>query len=101
VVYEVDEMGALLTRLLLEKGVDIVGAVARSPGKVGRDLGVVAGLGRALGVQVTDDLHTLLRQIEANIALVAVSSSLEAMAPHIRVCLSNGVNVITLEEETF
>jgi hypothetical protein len=34
-------MGKIATRLLLDKGVRIVGAVARSPSKVGRDLGDV------------------------------------------------------------
>lgn len=101
VVYGVGAMGALLTRLLLEKGVEIVGAVARSPAKVGRDLGDVAGLDRTLGVRVTDDPEALLRDCRADIAIVAVESYLETMAPHFRICLSQGVNVLTLEEETF
>ena len=45
VVYGVGAMNSVATRLMLEKGVDIVGALARSPDKVGRDLGDVAGLG--------------------------------------------------------
>ncbi|MBS1843231.1 MAG: dihydrodipicolinate reductase [Actinobacteria bacterium] len=101
VVYGVGAMGALLTRLLVEKGVEIVGAVARSPAKVGRDLGAVAGMDRSLGVLVTDDAEALLRDREADIAIVAVDSYLETMAPHFRICLSRGVNVLTLEEETF
>lgn len=52
IVYGVGAMGSILTRLLLDKGVQIVGAVGRSPEKVGRDLGEVAGLGRLLGVAV-------------------------------------------------
>ena len=35
VVYGVGAMGSILTRLLLDKGVKIVGAVGRSPEKVG------------------------------------------------------------------
>ena len=45
VVYGVGAMNSVATRMMLEKGVDIVGALARSPEKVGRDLGDVAGLG--------------------------------------------------------
>ena len=42
IVYGVGAMNSVATRLMLEKGVDIVGALARSPEKVGRDLGEVA-----------------------------------------------------------
>jgi hypothetical protein len=42
-------MGAVATRLMLEKGVDVVGALARSPAKVGKDLGEVADLGTETG----------------------------------------------------
>jgi 4-hydroxy-tetrahydrodipicolinate reductase len=101
VVYGVGEMGVLLTRLLLEKGVDIVGAVARSRNKVGQDLGEAAGLGRRLGVTITDEPGALLDDACPDIAVMAVCSTLEAMAPHFRTCLSRGVNVVTLEEETF
>ena len=45
IVYGVGAMGAIMTRLMIEKGVEIVGAIARSPDKVGCDLGDVAGLG--------------------------------------------------------
>ena len=101
VIYGVGDMGILLTRLLLDKGVDIVGAVARSANKVGRDLGEVADLGRRLGVTITDDPAALVDDVRPDIAIMAVCSTLEAMAPHFRVCLSRGVDVLTLEEETF
>ena len=55
VVYGVGAMGSIMTRLLVEKGAQLVGAIGRSPGKVGRDLGDVAGLGFKLGVCVGDD----------------------------------------------
>ena len=48
IVYDVVAMGALATRLLVEKGAVVVGAIGaieRSPTKVGRDLVDVAGLG--------------------------------------------------------
>ncbi len=50
IVYGVGAMGSIMARLMLDKGVEIVGAVGRSPEKVGRDLGEVAGLGRPTGV---------------------------------------------------
>jgi 4-hydroxy-tetrahydrodipicolinate reductase len=101
VVYGVGAMGSIMTRLLVEKGAQVVGAVARSPAKIGRDLGEVAGLGFTLGVAVGDDPAGLLAEAEADVAVVAVGSYLGPMYDHFRVCLENGVNVVTIEEESF
>jgi len=99
IVYGVGAMGSILTRLLLDKEVQIVGAVGRSPKKVGRDLGEVAGLGRDLGVVIESDPGPVLAR-GADIAVVCVSSYLESMRDHFAVCLEHGVNVVTIEEET-
>jgi len=63
VVYGVGAMNSVATRMMLEKGVDIVGALARSPDKVGRDLGDVAGLIRAKSLPRSfgEKLHPYVR----------------------------------------
>lgn len=99
IIYGVGEMGSIIARLLLDRGVSIVGAVGRSPHKVGRDLGEVAGLGRNVGVTVEADPRRALAQ-GPDIAVVCVSSYLSTMRDHFAVCLEHGVNVITIEEET-
>jgi len=99
IVYGVGAMGSIMARLLLEKDVEIVGAVARSPEKVGRDLGDVAGLGFATGVVVEADARRAL-EAGADVALVSVASYLSAMLDHFRLCLEHGCNVITIEEES-
>lgn len=99
IVYGVGAMGSVLTRLLLDKGVEIVGAVGRSRDKVGRDLGEVAGLGRHLGVTIDADPEQAL-EAGADIAVVCVSSHMSAMHDHFSVCLKHGINVVTIEEET-
>ena len=99
VVYGVGAMGSLATRLLLERGVQIVGAIARSPDKVGKDLGEVAGLGKTLDILVESDARTVLAR-GADIAVVCVSSYLNTMRDHFATCLESGVNVVTIEEET-
>jgi secondary-alkyl amine dehydrogenase [NAD(P)+] len=101
VVYGVGEMGSIMARLLVEKGAQLVGAVGRSPAKVGRDLGDVAGLGAQLGVRVSDDPAEVLAHADADVAVVAVASYLEPMFEHFAVCLENAVNVVTIEEESF
>ena len=60
IVYGVGAMNSVATRLMIEKGVDIVGALARSPEKVGHDLGDVAGLGFQTGVLIDDDPERVL-----------------------------------------
>jgi len=99
IVYGVGAMGAIATRLLVDKGADIVGAIGRSPSKVGRDLGDVAGLGVALDVPVESDADAVLAR-GADVAVVCVGSYLSTMRPHFETCLRNGVNVVTIEEET-
>jgi 4-hydroxy-tetrahydrodipicolinate reductase len=99
VVYGVGAMGSIVTRLLLEKGVKIVGAVGRSPEKVGKDLGEVAGLDRHVGVAVVSD-HNKAFEAGADIAIVCVSSYLKTMHDHFAICLGHGANVVTIEEET-
>lgn len=91
-------MGSIMARLMLEKGVEIVGAIAQSPQKVGRDLGTVAGLGFETGVVVESDAHRALEE-GADIAVVSVASYLSVMFDHFRICLEHGCNVVTIEEE--
>jgi hypothetical protein len=99
VVYGVGAMGSIMARLMLEKGVQIVGAVARSPEKVGKDLGEVAGLGFATGVTVESDARRAL-STGADIVVVSVASFLSVMFEHFKLCLENGANVVTIEEES-
>lgn len=99
VIYGVGAMGSLVTRLLVDRGASIVGAIGRSADKVGRDLGDVAGLDTAIGVPVEADAGAVLAR-GADIAVVCVGSYLDTMQRHFETCLSNQVNVITIEEET-
>jgi hypothetical protein len=94
-------MGKILARLMVEKGVEIVGAVAQSPQKVGRDLGEVADLGFETGVIVDDDAERVLATQPADIAVVALASHLDTMFEHFERCLRHGKNVVTIEEESF
>jgi 4-hydroxy-tetrahydrodipicolinate reductase len=101
VVYGVGAMGAAVTRMLADRGVTIVGAIARSPTKVGRDLGQVANLGRDLGVTVGDDPDAVLEGRRVDVAVLAISSHMADHAEHIATCLRHGVNVVTIAEEAF
>jgi Dihydrodipicolinate reductase, N-terminus len=69
VVYGIGTMGTIATRLLVEKGVDIVGAIARSPDKVCRDLGELAGIA-PMNVPVSDDAERMLRELGPDVVLL-------------------------------
>ncbi len=96
IIYGVGRIGQLAARLMLEKGVHIVGAVNRSGPKVHVDLGEVIGLTRPMHVRVTDNPDALLTTISADIAFVAVYDDMERMFPIYEQCLENRMNVITV-----
>lgn len=99
VIYGVGAMNTISTRMLLDKDVEIVAAISRSKDKVGKDLGELTGLGRNLGVLVTDDAQAALAQSEADIAVIAVNSYMADGVEQLRNCAEAGVNAVTLSEE--
>ena len=99
VVYGVGTMNTIVTRMLLDKDVDIVGAISRSEAKVGRDLGDVTGLGRELGVLISSDPAEVFQRTSPDIAVIAVNSYMTDAVAQLRVCAEHGVNAVTLAEE--
>ena len=95
IVYGVGSVGRDLVKPMLDKGVNIVGALDANPAVVGRDLGDVAGLAQPLGLVVRDDADALLDEVQADVALVCISTHIETMMPHLERCLNRGINVIT------
>jgi len=96
IVYGVGAMGKLITRYMVEKGVNIVGAIDIAPDIVGKDLGEVAGLGYPLNVKISSNADAVLSEQEADIAVVAFGSEMERTYLHLERCIENGLNVITI-----
>lgn len=92
-------MGFLATRMMTEKGVDVVGAIARNPAKVGQDLGELAGLPAPLGVLVEADAERVIATRRPDIVLLATQSFVPEIFDHVALCLRHGVNVVTIAEE--
>ena len=99
IVYGAGVIGRLATKYMVEKGIDIVGAIDVNPAVVGKDLGEVAGLGRPLNVKINDDADAVLSEQEADIAIVSIFSQMDRMYPFFEKCIKNGLNVITPSEE--
>jgi 4-hydroxy-tetrahydrodipicolinate reductase len=93
-------IGASIARQVgVRAGFELVGGVDLDPGKVGRDLGPVCGMGREIGVAVSADLGAALTSIRPEIAVVSTSSVLERVAATIETCLAAGAAVVSTTEE--
>ena len=95
IIYGVGQVNQIATRLMVERAVQVVGAVNRSGPKVGRDLGEIAGLNYPLGVVVSDDPEAVL-STPADIVLVGVCDDMERGFPIYKQCIEHGINVLTI-----
>jgi len=100
VLYGVGVIGSMVAKFLLEKeGVEIVGAIDVAKDKVGKDLGDVMGLGKRLGVTISDDVDAVLSNTKPDIAVHTTTSFMEKVYPQIAEIVKHGVNVVSTCEE--
>ncbi len=92
-------MGAGMARLMLEKpGLEIVAAIGR-PRHNGMDLGDVLGIGKKLGVIVTDNPDDVLDKEKVDCVGLATTSWTADQMPDLRKILDAGINCVTIAEE--
>jgi 4-hydroxy-tetrahydrodipicolinate reductase len=100
ILFGIGAIGSRIARFALQKkGLEIVGAVDIAKEKVGKDLGEVLGIGRQVGVTVTDDPDDLFSRVKADIVIHATMSHLKAVYPQIAKCVKAGMNVVSTCEE--
>ena len=93
--YGIGPIGAEIARLLLTKPwIKVVAAVDIDPNKIGKDLGMVIGLGREVGVIVTPDL-----QVKADVICHSTGSRLREVAGQLESLLERGSHVVSTCEE--
>jgi hypothetical protein len=98
--YGIGPIGAEIARVAAAReGVEIVGAVDIDPAKVGQDLGEVVGLGRALGVAITDKARDLFAATPADVVLHTTGSYLAQVRPQLEEIVDAGLNVVSTCEE--
>jgi hypothetical protein len=93
--YGIGPIGAEIARLLLTKPwVKVVAAVDIDPDKIGKDLGMVIGLGREVGVSVTSEL-----QVKPDVVCHSTGSRLTDVAGQLEALLERGCHVVSTCEE--
>ena len=93
-------IGAAVVKQVAErKGFKIVGAVDIDPDKAGRDLGEVAGVGRALRVKVSDDAKKAIKASKPDVVVLCTNSSLKRVLPQMEAILKLKVAIVSTTEE--
>jgi 4-hydroxy-tetrahydrodipicolinate reductase len=90
---------AVVKQVASRKGFTAVAAVDIDPAKVGRDLGEVVGVGRALRVPVGADITKAVRSSKPDVVALCTSSSLAAVVPQIEAILELRVPIVSTTEE--
>lgn len=102
VQYGVGKMSLYTMRYMMEKGIEIVGAIDVNPDVIGKDIGEI--LGQApLGVTVSDakDASNVLDNTKPDICIVTTRSLISELDEPLTLCASKGINAITTCEEAF
>ncbi len=97
-MYGIGSVGSTMTRMLVERGATVLGAVAATSEKNGKDVGELIGLDEPLGVQVYTDPDEALA-LKPDIVVMSIASYMDDMYEPIKRCIKAGVNVISLSEE--
>ncbi|HHY14227.1 MAG TPA: NAD(P)-binding domain-containing protein, partial [Thermoanaerobacterales bacterium] len=92
-------MGSGMAKMVLEKeGIEIAGVYASRSEKHGKDLGEELGLGKSLGIKISNNLDEVIG-LEADIIMQATTSFTEEAFPQIEKAVKAGKNVISIAEE--
>jgi 4-hydroxy-tetrahydrodipicolinate reductase len=89
----------VVRQVAARKGMKVVGAVDIDSVKVGRDLGEVAGLGRALKVKVSGDLRKAIKSARPDVVVLCTSSSMKKVMDQMETILSLKVPIVSTTEE--
>ena len=102
VQYGTGKMSVYTMRYMLEKGVEIVGAIDADPNVIGKDVGEICGQGN-LGVTVSDskDAKKVLEETKPDICVVTTRSLFAEVEEPFMLCAELGINAISTCEEAF
>jgi 4-hydroxy-tetrahydrodipicolinate reductase len=90
---------AIVRQIAGRKGFKIVGAVDVDPEKAGRDLGEVAGVGRALRLKVLGDLKKAVKAGKPDVAVLCTGATLKKTLGHFEDVLKLKLPIVSTTEE--
>ncbi len=85
--------------ILKRENLELVSVVDANPDLVGKSIKVLLQSEVASEISLTDDLKGALKNVPADVALVATSSSIKTVFPTIEACLESGLDVVSICEE--
>ncbi len=98
--YGLGPIGIKVTQYISDRqSIEIVGAIDIDKEKVGKDLGILAGLNKNLGVVISDSAKNVFQNVKADAVILTTTSSLEKIKPQVLEILSYGLNIISTCEE--
>ena len=102
VQYGVGKMSIYTMRYMLEKGVEIVGAIDVNPQVIGKDIGDILGKEK-LGIVVSDakDARKVLEDAKPDICVITTRSLIAELEEPYMLCAELGINAISTCEEAF
>ncbi len=102
VQYGVGKMSIYTMRYMLEKGIEVVGAIDINPEVIGKDIGEILGQEK-LGITITDtkQAREVLQNTKPDICIVTTRSLLSETEEPLMLCAELGINAITTCEEAF
>ena len=102
VQYGVGKMSVYTMRYMLEKGIEIVGAIDVNPAVIGKDIGEFLGKDK-LGVVVTDakQARETLENTKPDVCIVTTRSLFSEVEEPFMLCAELGINAISTCEEAF
>ncbi len=96
------KMSKFIMRYVYEKGGEIVGAVDISESLIGKDIGFVMDApNKNVLIEDVKKLDALLKALKPDVAIITTMSFLNDIEEVTRICIKNGVNVLTTCEEAF
>ena len=102
VQYGVGKMSIYTMRYMLEKGIEIVGAVDINPDVIGKDIGEILGQEK-LGVNITpaENAKEMMQNVKPDICIITTRSLISELEEPYMLCAELGINAISTCEEAF
>lgn len=102
VQYGVGKMSVYTMRYMLEKGVEIVGAIDVNPEVIGKDIGEILGKEK-MDVVVTsaENAKEMMQVTKPDICIITTRSLMTELEEPFMLCAELGINAITTCEEAF